>query len=299
MLVIPVIGVHRPDSPPMNGLDTSDAPSVVTRMETVFKDISEASITGILLEGYHDAREIREEADQLMRLGYLTLDQLAHIDSLYWSICREVLRKLSAAALTPPPTEQLELEEQLTDLYLCDFSVFHSIIDHWAIQQVFPVMPLHRLHERPERRAQVVDLTCDSDGKIDQYVCGHANTSYLPLHAYRHGEHYHLGIFLVGAYQEILGDAHNLLGRVDEVHVYARDDESGNFWIEESLKGISIKEMLNQVQYFPNDLDRRMTELIRKQINAGVIKAAEGSRILNNYTRRLDESTYCTTEIIR
>jgi arginine decarboxylase len=229
----------------------------------------------------------------------LTLDQLAHIDSLYWSICREVLRKLSAAALTPPPTEQLELEEQLTDLYLCDFSVFHSIIDHWAIQQVFPVMPLHRLHERPERRAQVVDLTCDSDGKIDQYVCGHANTSYLPLHAYRHGEHYHLGIFLVGAYQEILGDAHNLLGRVDEVHVYARDDESGNFWIEESLKGISIKEMLNQVQYFPNDLDRRMTELIRKQINAGVIKAAEGSRILNNYTRRLDESTYCTTEIIR
>lgn len=299
MLVIPVLGVHRPDSPPMNGLDTTDAPSLVTRMETVYKDALEAAITGILLECYHDAREIREEADQLMRLGYLTLDQLAHTDSLYWSVCREVLRKLSAAELMPPPAEQLELEEQLTDLYLCDFSVFHSIIDHWAIQQVFPVMPLHRLQEKPERRAQVVDLTCDSDGKIDQYVCGHANTSWLPLHSYKYGEPYHLGIFLVGAYQEILGDAHNLLGRVDEVHVYARDDESGNFWIEETLKGISVKEMLTQVQYFPNDLDRRMNELIRRQINAGVIKAAEGSRILNNYTRRLEETTYCTTEVIR
>ena len=299
MLIIPVLGVHRPDSPPMNDEPPADSPAVVTRMETAFQEASETDVTGILLECYHDAREIREEADQLMRLGYLTLDQLAHTDSLYWSTCREVLRKLAEAELATPPTEQLELEEQLTDLYLCDFSVFHSIIDHWSIQQVFPVMPLHRLNERPERRAQVVDLTCDSDGKIDQYVCGNTNTSWLPLHTHKHGEPYHLGIFLVGAYQEILGDAHNLLGRVDEVHVYARDDESGNFWIEETLKGISIKDMLSQVQYFPNDLDRRMTELIRKQINAGIIKAAEGSRILNNYTRRLDESTYCTTEVVR
>ncbi|MAO39771.1 MAG: arginine decarboxylase [Pseudohongiella sp.] len=299
MLIIPVLGVHRPDSPPMNDEPPADSPAVVTRMETAFQEASETDVTGILLECYHDAREIREEADQLMRLGYLTLDQLAHTDSLYWSTCREVLRKLAEAELATPPTEQLELEEQLTDLYLCDFSVFHSIIDHWAIQQVFPVMPLHRLNERPERRAQVVDLTCDSDGKIDQYVCGNTNTSWLPLHTHKHGEPYHLGIFLVGAYQEILGDAHNLLGRVDEVHVYARDDESGNFWIEETLKDISIKDMLSQVQYFPNDLDRRMTELIRKQINAGIIKAAEGSRILNNYTRRLDESTYCTTEVVR
>ena len=299
MLVIPLLGVHRPDSPPMNDEPPQDSPSVVTRMETAFEEASNTDVTGILLECYHDAREIREEADQLMRLGYMTLDQLAHTDSLYWSTCREILKKLADAELTPPPTEQLELEEQLTDLYLCDFSVFHSIIDHWAIQQVFPVMPLHRLDERPDRRAQVVDLTCDSDGKIDQYVCGHANTSWLPLHSHKHGDPYHIGIFLVGAYQEILGDAHNLLGRVDEVHVYAKEDETGNFWIEETLKGISIKDMLSQVQYFPNDLDRRMTELIRKQINAGIIKAAEGTRILNNYTRRLDESTYCTTEVVK
>ncbi len=297
MLVVPVLGVHRPDSPPVNELPPG-APSVVTRMENAYTDACKTDVTGILLECYHDAQEARQEAEQMSRLGYLSLDHLAHAEAMYWSTCREVLRKLTAAELTPPPTEQLELEEQLTDLYLCDFSVFHSIIDHWAIQQVFPVMPLHRLTEKPERRAQVVDLTCDSDGKIDQYVVSHANTSWLPLHKHQHGEPYYLGIFLVGAYQEILGDAHNLLGRVDEVHVYARDDETGNFWIEETLKGISIKEMLSSVQYFPNDLDRRMTEFIRKQINAGVIKPAEGSRILNNYTKRLEENTYCTTEVV-
>lgn len=298
MLVVPVLGVHRPDSPPMNDEPPEDSPSVVKRMETAYQEACDAEVPGMLLESYHDAREAREEADQLMRLGFMNLDELAHTDSLYWSICREVLRKLAAAELTPPPTEQLELEEQLTDLYLCDFSVFHSIIDHWAIEQVFPVMPLHRLDERPRRRAQVVDLTCDSDGKIDQYVVGHGNTSWLPLHNHIDGEPYYIGIFLVGAYQEILGDAHNLLGRVDEVHVYARADEAGNFWIEETLKGVSIKDMLGQVQYFSNDLDRRMSELVRKQINAGVIKAADASKILNNYTRRLEESTYCTTDVV-
>jgi arginine decarboxylase len=299
MLVVPVLGVHRPDSPPMSEEVPEDPPAVVSRMETASREACDAEVTGMLLEIYHDAREAREEVDQLMRLGFLNLDLLAHTDSLYWSTCREVLRKLTAAELTPPPTEQLQLEEQLTDLYLGDFSVFHSIIDHWAIGQVFPVMPLHRLDQRPLRRAQLVDLTCDSDGKIDQYVVGHGNSSWLPLHDHRSGEPYYLGIFLVGAYQEILGDAHNLLGRVDEVHVYARADASGNFWIEESLKGISVKDMLGQVQYFSNDLDRRMSELVRKQINAGVIKAADATKILNNYTKRLDESTYCTTEVLK
>ncbi|MCC5884934.1 MAG: biosynthetic arginine decarboxylase [Gammaproteobacteria bacterium] len=299
MLVVPVLGVHRPDSPPMNDEPPADSPSVVARMESAYQEACSTEVTGILLECYHDAREAREEADQLMRLGFMTLDQLAHTDSLYWSTCREVLHRLAAAELSPVPTEQLELEEQLTDLYLCDFSVFHSVIDHWAIEQVFPVMPLHRLQERPRRRAQVVDLTCDSDGKIDQYVVGTGNTSWLPLHNHVHGEPYYIGIFLVGAYQEILGDAHNLLGRVDEVHVYARADEAGQFWIEETLKGISVKDMLGQVQYFSNDLDRRMSELVRKQINAGVIKAADASKILNNYTRRLEESTYCATDLVK
>ncbi|SFF16797.1 biosynthetic arginine decarboxylase [Nitrosomonas sp. Nm166] len=292
VLVVPVLGVHRPDSLPIADF-LADAPAVVSRMAAVFRDAQSAQKSNMLLECYHDAQEIRQETEQMARLGYLSVEYIAQSDSLYWSICREVLRKLAAAELVPVPAEQMELEKQLTDMYLGDFSVFHSIIDHWAIGQVFPVMPLHRLQEKPERRGQLVDLTCDSDGKVNKYVSMSGTSDFLFLHDLRRDEPYYLGIFLVGAYQEILGDAHNLFGRVDEVHVYARAEETNGFWIEELLKGISVKEMLSQVQYFPNDLGRRMSEFIRRQINAGRIKPAEGTRILNNYTQRLGDTTYC------
>lgn len=295
MLVVPVLGVHRPDSPPVNDMEY-EPPVVVTRLASVLDDAGNADQTGVLLECYHDARELREEAEQLARLGYFSVEHMAQAESLYWSTCREVLRKLEAAGVEPVPAEQHELEQQLTDLYLGDFSVFHSIIDHWAIGQLFPVMPLHRLDEKPDRRAQLVDLTCDSDGKVSQYVTSEGNPPWLPLHTYRQGQPYYLGLFLVGAYQEILGDAHNLLGRLDEVHVYASDEEPGNFWIEEVLRGISVKEMLSQVQYFPSDLDKRMSAFIRQQIKAGLVKPAEATRFLNNYTRHLDGSTYCDTD---
>lgn len=292
LLVVPVLGVHRPDSPSMSDL-LPQLPAVVLRMASVYNDAQSAVKSSALLECYHDALEIRQETEQMARLGYLTVAHMAESDSLYWSICREVLRKLTAAKLNPAPAEQMELEKQLTDMYLGDFSVFHSIIDHWAIGQIFPVMPLHRLGEEPVRRGQLVDLTCDSDGKITQYVTSSGTSDWLPLHNFRQDEFYYLGIFLVGAYQEILGDAHNLFGRVDEVHIYATAEETNGFWIEELLKGVSVKEMLSQVQYFPNDLDRRMSEFVRRQINSGRIKPAEGTRILNNYTHHLEDTTYC------
>ena len=298
MLVMPVIGVHRPDSPPMNAA-AENAPPVVKRMAAAYREAKAVRARGALTEVIHDAQETRLEAEQLSRLGYLDMESLAHAESLYWSIAREVLRKFTALNLSPAPVEQTDLETQLTDLYLADFSVFQSILDHWAIGQVFPIMPLDRLDEEPQRRGQIVDLTCDSDGKIDQYVSSHTNKSWLPLHDYKPDEPYYLGVFLVGAYQEILGDAHNLLGRAGEAHVYASADEPGNFWIEETIKAISIKDMLSTVQYFPSDLDRRMTELIRRKIEAGVVKPAEGMRILNNYTRRLEDTTYCDTDVIR
>lgn len=297
MLVVPVLGAHRPDSraAPERTRRAEDEPAVLQRLAAVRQDTLRAEEADQLLEACHDVSELREEAEQLARLGYLGVDDIAAADTLYWSICRELLRRLVALDLQPPPPEQTALEEQLTDLYLGNFSVFHSIIDHWAIGQVFPVMPLHRLGERPERRARLVDLTCDSDGKISRYVSSFSNASWLPLHTLRDGENYYLGIFLVGAYQEILGDAHNLLGRVDEVHVYAREGEEGNFWIEERLKGLSAKEMLSQVQYFPNDLDRRMADFVRRRINAGQVRASEGMRWLEHYNRQLEGSTYCET----
>ena len=298
MLVMPVLGVHRPDGaapPPL----PAEPQAVVERMAAVHQEAGRVSARGALTEVIHDAQEAKMEAEQLSRLGYLDLESLAHVESLYWRIARLVLDKFVALELVPPPVEQAELETQLTDLYLCDFSIFQSILDHWAIGQVFPVMPLDRLDEEPLRRGQVVDLTCDSDGKISQYVSSHASKNWLPLHPYNQSEPYYLGIFLVGAYQEILGDAHNLLGRVGEVHVYASADEPGNFWIEETIKAVSIKEMLSSVQYFPNELDRRMSELIRRKIEAGVVKPAEGMRILNNYTRRLEDTTYCDTDTVQ
>ncbi len=297
MLVMPVLGVHRPDAPPMRDMP-NDPPVVLKRIESAYQEALSAETRGALTEIIHDAKDAHQEAEQLARLGYLNMEFLAQAESLYWSTAREVLRKFQELEIDPVPTEQTELETELTDLYLTDFSVFQSILDHWAIGQVFPVLPLDRLDEEPKRRGQVVDLTCDSDGKIDQYVSSNANKASLPLHDYRQGEPYYLGVFLVGAYQEILGDAHNLLGRVGEAHIYASADEPGNFWIEEMIPAISIKKMLSTVQYFPSDLDRRMTELIRRKIEAGVVKPAEGMRILNNYTKRLEGTTYCDTDIV-
>jgi arginine decarboxylase len=253
VLVVPVLGVHRPDTPFEVNLP-DDPPPVVAALKTALDEAESSTTIQPLLEAFHDAQEARNEADQLMRLGYLDIESLAQADSLYWSTCREVLARLQALELDPPPPEQTQLEDQLTDIYLCDFSVFHSIIDHWAIGQLFPVLPLQRLDQEPKRRAQVVDLTCDSDGKVSSYVKAGGVSEWLPLHGITPGEAYYLGFFLVGAYQEILGDSHNLFGRVSEVHVYASEDEPQNFFIEQMIGGISVQDMLAQVQYFPNEL---------------------------------------------
>lgn len=292
MLVIPVIGVHRQDTQPL-ATTRAETPPAVLRMREAFEEARLFDTVPLLLEAWHDAQEAKSHGEQLARLGYLDIESLAELDALYWHTGREVLRKLRAADLSPVPLEQQQLEEHLTDLYLCDFSVFHSILDHWAIGQIFPVMPLHRLDEQPNRRGVVVDLTCDSDGKISKYVRESSTSHWLPMHVFEPGERYYIGIFLVGAYQEILGDSHNLFGRVNEVHVYASPDEDGNFWIEESIRGIAVKEMLAQVQYFPNELDRRMTEMVKRKIDAGTVKPNEGMRFLNFYTGLFDGSTYC------
>jgi arginine decarboxylase len=298
VLVVPVLGVHRPDAP-FEVLPEADPPAVVTALKTTLEDARAADDVPPLLEAFHDAQAGRVEADQLMRLGYLNVEALAQADSLYWSTCREVLARLQQLDLASPPPEQLQLEDQLTDVYLCDFSVFHSIIDHWAIGQIFPTMPLHRLDKPPRRRAKLVDLTCDSDGKVSHYVRAEGTSEWLPLHGFDPAEPYYLGFFLVGAYQEILGDSHNLFGRVSEVHVYASADEPGNFFIEKHIDGLTVKDMLAQVQYFPNELNKRMSELVKAKIDAGVVKPNEGMRILNQYTRRFEDNTYCDIKVLK
>jgi arginine decarboxylase len=246
-----------------------------------------------LIEAYHDIEEIRIEVRTLFSLGYLELDQLAAVEELYWAIARDLLARLRTAELDPTPAEVLELEDKLTDRYLCDFSVFQSILDHWAIDQSFPIIPIDRLDERPDRRAIVVDLTCDSDGKVGHYISALDDKSFLPLHTTDPDQPYYLGFFLMGAYQDIMGDTHNLFGRVPEVHVYADAEEPGNFWIERIIPGAAIHEMLAQVQYFPNDLNRRMSEIVKRKIDAGVIRPTMGMEILGRYTACFNDTTYC------
>ena len=247
---------------------------------------------GFFLEVFHDAVEKRQEVTLMFELGYLTLEQKALAEKLYWSTCTANDRQLQRRNIESLPQDLVEMREQLTDQYLCDFSVFQSILDYWAIGQVFPIMPVHRLNERPSRQATLVDLTCDSDGKVDRFVAPHGTKTALELHPLIDNESYYLGFFLMGAYQDILGDIHNLFGRVTEVHVYADHDEPDNYFIEKVIKGTTVQEILAFVQYFPNDLQRRMEQIIQQKVKEGLIRPRVGVKLLDQYSKAFNEYTY-------
>jgi arginine decarboxylase len=194
------------------------------------------------------------------------------------------------------PKELADLDDHLVDQVLCDFSVFQSMLDYWSIGQRFPVMPLHRLDEAPQRRATIVDLTCDSDGKITRFVSPEGEKRYLELHNFREGERYFLGIFLMGAYQDILGDAHNLFGDVAEAHVYADHEEPENYYIEKIIPGTNIREILGQVQYSRQSLEKRVERLVRNKARDGVIRPREANDILEAYRKSFDTYTYYNTQ---
>ncbi len=245
-----------------------------------------------LLEAYHDAVSKRQEADALFGFGYYPLEQKALSDQLFWTVCAAIHDRLRSVATDWLPDELAKLPVQLVDQYLCNFSVFQSMLDHWAIGQHFPIMPLHRLDERPTRRSVLMDLTCDSDGKVDGYVTSNDERGYLDLHELRNGDPYYLGVFLMGAYQDIMGDSHNLFGRVAEAHVYADDNEVAGYYIEKVIDSTSVQEMLALVQYFPSELQKRMEIVVKSKVEAGVLKPAAGSRLLDEYRACLTDSTY-------
>ena len=199
------------------------------------------------LERYHDAQQKIEEANNLFNLGYLPLKDKADADALYWAICRQLVPSGDSSAYAP---EELEsLPRAMAEQYVCNFSVFQSLIDHWACDQLFPVAPLHRLDEKPTVDATLVDITCDSEGKISKFTDVEDVRHSIRLHSFDPQKPYYLGVFLVGAYQDIMGDLHNLFGRVDEVHVFLEDDEEDGFYIEDSIKGFTINDVLGFTQY--------------------------------------------------
>lgn len=250
-----------------------------------------ASVLPALLEAYHDAVEKRMQAHSLFGLGYLPIEQRGVAESLFWTVCSRIFARTRTMSADVVPAELGQLDELLVDQYLCDFSVFQSMLDHWAIGQRFPITPLRRLDEEPFRRAVLVDLTCDSDGKVDSYI-GPEDKAYLEVHPLRPGEPYHLCLFMMGAYQDIMGDMHNLFGRATEVHVYADDDEADGYYIEKIIPGATVQEMLALVQYFPNDLQRRMQSIIRTKVSDGLIRPKTGVEMLDLYGRAFAQFTY-------
>jgi len=249
------------------------------------------------LEAYHDAQERKEDAHNMFTLGLLELPDKAKIESLYWEIGQEVVESFRGQAYVPE--EIRKLEDSLGDQYVCNFSVFQSLLDHWALGQLFPIMPVNRLNERPTREATLVDITCDSDGQINKFIDLRDVRDTLPLHKlHTNGngqiEPYYLGFFLMGAYQDIMGDLHNLFGRVNEVHVFLDADEPTGYYVEEIIEGNTVVQSLAAVQYDENELKRQMKAQIDEAIKSDKMKPSDAMRLLDEYERGLKEYTYLT-----
>ena len=261
-----------------------DDHELVKELYNIWDSLSQAR----MLEAWHDAQQIREESLDMFSLGMLDLKTRAQIEQLYFSIMREinvVIKKAKHA-----PEELRQLATLLPDKYFCNFSLFQSLPDSWAIDQVFPIIPIHRLDEKPTRTATLQDITCDSDGKVANFISQDGKqTSYLPVHPLKNNEPYYLGAFLVGAYQEILGDLHNLFGDTNVVHVSV--DKTGHK-IEQIIDGETVAEVLEYAQYNSKKLVRTVETWVMSSVKQGFISSEEGKEFLANYRSGLYGYTY-------
>ena len=284
VLVFNVLGVNqvlRNGSPEAPGTDDHKA---LHQLFEVHQSITRKN----LIESLHDAQAAKEEAIALFNLGFLDLRTRGRCERLYWSCCERILRL--ARELDEMPEELEGLARSMADTYYGNFSVFQSAPDHWAVKQLFPTMPIHRLGERPSRLGVFADLTCDSDGKMDQFIDRRDVKHVLELHPLVPGEPYYIGVFLVGAYQEILGDLHNLFGDTDAVHV--RLGEGGRVEIEHLVEGDSVEEVLGYVQYSKAELVERARRAIEVALRENRITVDESARLRRRYDQGLSGYTY-------
>ena len=261
-----------------------ELPQPVRDLFDAYRSVSERR----LVECYHDALTAREQILQMFNLGLLSLEFRALAERLYWATCtklRDYCRKLERA-----PEELEDLETTLSDTYFCNFSVFQSLPDSWAIDQLFPVMPIHRLDERPTRTGVLADITCDSDGKIDRFVSLRDVKRALELHELKEGEKYYLAAFLVGAYQETLGDLHNLFGDTHVVHIRLHDQ--GGWWIEEIVKGDTANKVLEYMEYDVAELPPALARDCERAIRDGRMTIAESQLLKRFYEKELDGYAY-------
>ena len=260
-----------------------DAPNVLWNLKETCTSVTRKNV----LEAYHDAVQLRDEAATMFNLGYLDLKQRALTERLFWATCRRVLKVVRAMPLVP---EELEhLERSMADTYFCNFSLFQSVPDHWAINHLFPIMPIHRLNERPTRRGILADITCDSDGKIEDFIDLKDVKQVLELHPLLNGQPYCLGVFLVGAYQEILGDLHNLFGDTNAVHISL---ENGGYKVEQVETGDTVEDVLHYVSYDKNELIHRLRSAAEAAVRAGRITVEDLRLFMTMYQNGMDGYTY-------
>jgi arginine decarboxylase len=256
------------------------------------RDLSDDNVN----EAWHDLQQIKEQSQQMFELGLLPLDVKARIETLYWEIAEKLQNIIAHMDPDEVPEDLRTLNIELADQHICNFSVFQSLLDHWALGQLFPIVPIHRLNEKPQLESTLVDITCDSDGKVSKYIDRNDVRETLPLHELRDGAPYYLGIFLTGAYQDIMGDLHNLFGRVNEVHVFLDADEESGFYIEEEIAGNTIGDVLAMTQYDWRDLEKRMKAQIDAAIKQDILRPNEGMRLLQEFERGLKDQTYLNIE---
>ena len=264
---------------------SGDAPEVVKEIFDVLDSTSNKN----LIESWHDAVHLKDAAQSQFLLGLISLADRAMTERIYWGICRKI-EKLSSR-LKFLPDDIRNLKTKLADKYFCNFSIFQSVPDSWAIDQVFPVVPLNRLHEEPDRDATLADITCDSDGRIDTFIGTHRGTeNTLRVHSLEPGESYSLCIFLTGAYQEILGDLHNLFGDTNTVHVSLKEDGSLNY--EQIIEGEDVADVLDDVQFSADELAGRIDGFLIGCVQRGVVTQKEADDFLSLYKAGLDGYTY-------
>jgi arginine decarboxylase len=287
VLVVDVLGASEFHSTPLLGDPPEDAEAVVWNLADTYRELRRKNV----LESYHDAVQYKDESLTLFALGHLSLSERVLAEDYFWGICQKILRYMREMDDIP---EELEgLERMLADTYFCNFSIFQSIPDAWAVRQLFPIMPLHRLNEQPTRNAILADITCDSDGKVDAFIDRRDVKHVLPLHA-MNGEDYYLGFFLVGAYQEILGDLHNLFGDTNAVHVSLA--AHGDYHLERVMTGDTVTDVLQYVNYSREDLVARLRHAIEDALRAKRLTLEESRHLLHIYEAGLTGYTYLKTE---
>ncbi|MDR1755840.1 MAG: biosynthetic arginine decarboxylase [Culturomica sp.] len=266
---------------------SEDAHELVKELYDLWENLNQPR----LLEIWHDALQSREDGLNLFNLGLIDLRTRAQIERLFWSIARDVYKM--AAEIKHAPEELKKVSKLLPDKYFCNFSLFQSLPDSWAIDQIFPIIPIARLKEQPTKSATLQDITCDSDGKIDNFISTRNFSYHLPVHELNEKEPYYLGVFLVGAYQEILGDLHNLFGDTNAVHIKVKNNE---YVIDKIIEGETVADVLEYVQFNPKKMARSIEVWVTTSVKKGIISAAEGREFLSNYRSGLYGYTYMEQE---